>query len=272
MNMLITIIIASYNKPNYLKLVLDGYRNQSQMNFKVIIADDGSTYETRKLIEQEQLNYPVPLKHIWHSDDGFRKCRILNKAIAASEGSDYLIFTDDDCIPLPDFVESHLRFAQPKHFLSSGGMRLPDNLTQHIFDVGYDDIEFSFDWLHQHGLADRVKYKRFYWPYWQRYLLDKLVPIKKTFNGNNSSAFREDVIRVGGFDERMQYHGEDVELGYRLQYAGVKAKRVRHRARSIHLEHGRGYVTDEMIRKNKAIIADTLEIRRVYSPYHFDFS
>ncbi|MGV6857562.1 MAG: glycosyltransferase [bacterium] len=265
-----TVIIASYNKPQYLKLVLDGYRQQKHSRFNIIVADDGSGEETRALIEREQASYPVSLEHLWHEDKGFRKCRILNKAIAASK-AEYLIFTDDDCIPLPDFISSHLKYAEAKHFLSSGGMRLPESLTQHIFEVGYEGIEFSYPWLHSHGLPDRLKYKRFYWPYGARTWLDRLLPIKKTFNGNNSSAFREDIVKVGGFDERMEYHGEDAELGMRLQHAGVAPIRVRHRARSIHLEHGRGYVTDEMIKNNKAIIADTKAEKRVYSPYHVGF-
>ena len=103
-----TIIIASYNKPQYLKLVLDGYRKQSVLNqglgFDIIIADDGSTDETKQLIETEKQDYPVSIEHIWHADNGFQKCHILNKAIAACRDSDYLIFTDDDCIPFPDFV------------------------------------------------------------------------------------------------------------------------------------------------------------------------
>lgn len=266
-----SIIIASYNKPQYLKLVLDGYRKQTNNNFDIIIADDGSTDETKALIEVEKLDYPVAIKHVWHKDDGFRKCRILNKAIAAVKDSEYLIFTDDDCIPLPDFVESHLKFAAPRTFLSSGAMRVPQNLTDHIFKNGYEDIEFNFNWLKQYGLPDKLKYKRFYWSYFIRTLLDNIVPIKKTFNGNNTSAFRDDVVKAGGYDERMQYYGEDVELGLRLEYSGVKAKRVRHRARAIHLEHGRGYVTEEMIVKNKIIIAETRASKRNYSEYHFEF-
>lgn len=267
-----TVIIASYNKPRYLKLVLDGYRHQTQSLFEIIIADDGSTKETTALIQQEQVDYPFPLRHIWHADQGFRKCRILNKAIRAAQNSAYLIFTDDDCIPLPDYIESHLKHARKGHFLSSGGMRLPESLTQYILAHGYDEIDFSFEWLNCHGLADRVKYKRFYWALWQRMLLDYLLPIKKTFNGNNSSGFRDDIIKVGGFNEGMEYHGEDVELGYRLENSGVKPIRVRHRARAVHLEHDRGYVTDEMIRKNKAIIADTVASKKAYNTHHIDFA
>ncbi len=267
-----TVIIASYNKPGYLKLVLDGYRNQTQTAFEIIVADDGSTSETKALMQQEQADYPFPLQHIWQADQGFRKCRILNKAVAMAQGSAYLIFTDDDCIPLPDFIESHLKHARKGHFLSSGGMRLPESLTQYILARGYDDIDFCFKWLNRHGLPDRIKYKRFYWTDWQRVLLDILLPIKKTFNGNNSSAFRDDIIKVGGFDERMQYHGEDVELGYRLKNSGIRPLRARHRVRAIHLEHGRGYVTDEMIERNIKIIADTVSANKTYNSHHVEFT
>ena len=270
-----TIIIASYNKPQYLKLVLDGYRHQSVLNqglsFDIIIADDGSTDETKQLIEAEKQDYPVSIQHIWHADNGFQKCQILNKAIAACKGSEYLIFTDDDCIPFPDFVESHLKFASAETYLSSGAMRVPQKLTDYIFTNGYKNIQFNFLWLHQHGLPDIMKYKRFHWSYSIRTLLDLFVPVKRTFNGNNTSAFRDDIVKVGGFDERMQYYGEDVELGLRLSHSGVKAKRVRHRARALHLEHGRAYVTEEMIVNNKIIIEDTLASKRSYSENHVEF-
>jgi len=267
-----TIIIASYNKPQYLQLVLDGYRKQSNLNFDVIIADDGSTEETKTLIDKEKATYPVVLKHIWHSDKGFRKCRILNKAISAAKDSEYLIFTDDDCIPLPNFIENHLKYASPNYFLSSGAMRLPQNLTDYIFRNGYNAIKFNFAWLHLHGLPKRLKYKRFYWSSFARILLDYFLPVKKTFNGNNTSAFRADIIKVGGFDERMEYYGEDVELGYRLIHSGLKVRRVRHRARAIHLEHTRGYITDVMISNNKSIIVNTLKNKRSFTKHHIDFN
>ena len=270
-----TVIIASYNKPRYLELALEGYRHQSvrdqKPDFDIIIADDGSSDETKALIDTVKKDFPVNITHIWHKDDGFRKCRILNKAIATATDSDYLIFTDDDCIPLPDFVESHLKLASPKSFLSSGAMRMPQQLTDYIFANGYKKINFSFNWLHQHGLPDKLKYKRFYWTQFTRTLLDYLVPVKKTFNGNNTSVFRKDLLKVGGFDERMQYYGEDVELGLRLENSGVTGKRVRHRARALHLEHGRAYVTEEMIVKNKIIISETLASKRSYSENHVEF-
>jgi len=264
-----TVIIVTYNKPKYLKVTLDAYRNQTCMDFDIIIADDGSTEETQLLIEAEQKDHPVAIKHVWHEDNGFQKCRILNKSIKAAKQSDYLIFSDDDCIPFPDFIEKHRQNAKQNQFLSCGAMRLPDNLTEAIFKQGH--TTFNFHWLNQNGLADRLKYKRFFWPQWSRILLDKIVPIAKTFNGGNASAFKNQIIKVGGFDERMAYGGEDVELGLRLTHIGMKAKRLRHQIRALHLEHGRPYVNDEMVESNRKIRQSTIDSKRTYSSHHIDF-
>src|SRR6056297_132832 len=91
--MQISVIISTYNSPDWLEKTLWGYFVQSYKKFEVIIADDGSTSETRQLIDciSEQSDFTI--KHVWQKDEGFRKCRILNKAILETE-SEYLVFTD----------------------------------------------------------------------------------------------------------------------------------------------------------------------------------
>ena len=64
----------------------------------------------------------------------------------------------------------------------------------------------------------------------------------------------------------MRYGGEDRELGERLLNAGLTAKRVRHRALLLHLDHARGYVTPEALAHNRAIRAATVAGRRVWCP------
>lgn len=47
--MLISVIVTTYNKPEFLKLVLLALANQDDTHFEVIVADDGSTKETADL-------------------------------------------------------------------------------------------------------------------------------------------------------------------------------------------------------------------------------
>ncbi|NBV00752.1 MAG: glycosyltransferase, partial [Burkholderiaceae bacterium] len=115
---LISVLLATYNWPEALQLCLNSLREQTDLDFEIIITDDGSGESTRALIEKEQLDFPVPIKHLWQEDIGFRKSLILNQGIAAAQG-DYLVFLDGDCIVQNDFIAQHRRLAEP-HCLVTG--------------------------------------------------------------------------------------------------------------------------------------------------------
>ena len=73
----------------------------------------------------------------------------------------------------------------------------------------------------------------------------------------NASAWKQDVVNVNGFDERMQYGGEDRELGERMMNNGVKPLQIRYSAICIHLDHERGYVHEDELLKNRALRKET---------------
>ena len=106
-----SVIITTYNNPAWLEKVLWGFEVQQNKNFEVIIADDGSGEDTLKVINRFKQTSTLDITHIWHEDNGYQKCQILNKAIAAST-CPYLIFTDGDCVPRVDFVDVHMRHAR----------------------------------------------------------------------------------------------------------------------------------------------------------------
>lgn len=252
-----SVIFTTYNSPAWLEKVLWGFFCQSVSDFEIIIADDGSGAETRELIERLSQDAPIKIKHLWQPDEGFQKCRILNKAVLAAEG-DYLIFTDGDCIPRKDFVEQHLRHAAPGRYLSGGYFKLPMDISQSITreDVVSQRI-FSPGWLRKQGMAIRVKGLKLTSQRWVAALLNSLIPVKRTWNGHNSSCHKSCILAVNGFDENMQYGGEDVEFGMRLKHLGIKPKRIRYSTTPVHLEHARGYVTSEMLENNRKIFEHT---------------
>ena len=109
--MFCSVIISTYNSPHWLEKVLWGYAAQTHADFELIVADDGSERQTAALIARMRHPIRQRVSHVWHEDRGFRKCRILNRAIAAAEGK-YLVFTDGDCIPRKDFLAQHVRYAR----------------------------------------------------------------------------------------------------------------------------------------------------------------
>ena len=248
-----SILLSTYNSPAWLEKVLYGYFCQTRTDFELIIADDGSGSETAELIERLRPQSPVPIVHVWQRDDGFRKCRILNKAVLHAR-TPYILFSDGDCIPRADFVDTHLRRAEPGYYLSGSYYKLP-MATSEI--ISRDDIEsgrcFDKRWLYQHGLPRLRKTLKLSANSVLAPLLNHLTPAKCNLKGSNASVWLEDVLRVNGFDECMPWGGEDREFGVRLINAGIKPRHVRYDAIVIHLDHARGYVDPERVVANKAL-------------------
>ena len=266
--MLISVIISTYNSPLWLEKVLWGYCAQEDQGFEIVVADDGSGPDTRALVQKyARVLGEDRIRHVWHEDRGFRKSMILNKAVVASAG-DYLIFTDGDCIPRRDFIGIHRRLAKRGRYLSGGYYKLPMRTSALIDEYAVSSgMVFEHSWLYRNGMRPSFKSLRLTLGNRLRLFLDAVIPTKSTWNGNNSSAFREDILRVNGHDERMAYGGQDVEMGYRMVHAGIAPLRIRYRALVLHLDHSRGYANEESIAKNQRIRQQTLAEKLSWTDY-----
>jgi len=263
----IGVVITTYNSPAWLEKVFWGYANQSDNNFELIVADDGSADETKTLIQHYQSELSFPIHHVWHEDEGFRKTIILNKVIAQTTAS-YLIFTDGDCIPAPDFITVHRNKAEQGRFLSGGYYKLAMQPSKEIAQVDINsERAFDFSWLHKLGQPKNFKRSKLSKNQKLRWLLERITPTKASWNGMNSSAFTSDIVSVNGFDERMQYGGLDRELGERLENKGIRGKQIRYSAICLHLDHARGYSNPETWKKNRQIRADVKQTRSAWTDY-----
>lgn len=256
-DLFVSVIFSTYNSPDWMLKTLWGLHYQSYQNFEIIIADDGSGTETKSAIDDFMVQTGRQIKHVWQADDGFQKTRILNKALVASAG-EYILFTDGDCILRNDFLQVHVDNAQHGYFLSGGYFKLPMQTSTAITKEHIASGQaFDLEWLVANGLQKTHKTMKLTASGLKASLLNKITPTKATWNGHNVSAWRDDIFAANGFDERMQYGGEDRELGERLFNAGIKSKQIRYSAICLHLDHARGYVTQEMRDKNAAIRALT---------------
>lgn len=262
--------MSTYNSEEWLEKVIWGFSVQTELDFEIIIADDGSTSKTKELLEVLRPQISMSLLHVWQKDEGFQKTRILNKAILASN-SDYLIFTDGDCIPRKDFVETHLQQRKKQFFLSGGYFKLPMNISQSITkeDILFQKC-FQIDWLLSRGLKKSFKNNKLSSTGFMSKFLNFITPTKPTWNGHNASAWKEDLIAVNGFNQEMQYGGEDRELGERLFNMGLKSQQIRYSAIVVHLDHARSYVSEEAWQKNFDIRENTRKNKVVKTPLGID--
>ena len=258
--------MSTYNAEEWLAKVIIGFAQQTISNFEIVIADDGSRASTKDLIDVLRQETGLSIHHIWQEDDGFQKCRILNKAIVAATG-DYLVFTDGDCIPRADFLENHLKFREKGFFLSGGYFKLPLSISQKITE---EDIKsqncFNLSWLLANGLSRSAKNLKLITKGFVSSLLNLVTPTNASWNGHNASGWKVDLVAVNGFDQEMQYGGEDRELGERLFNFGLKSKQIRYNAICVHLDHDRSYVNDAAWKKNAEIRLRTKENKSIRTP------
>jgi glycosyltransferase involved in cell wall biosynthesis len=259
----ISVVLSTYNQPRWLEKALWGYAWQRFSDFEVVVADDGSGPETADVVARLRGRNGLQLTHVWHEDRGFRKTEILNRAVLAARG-EYLIFSDGDCIPHPDFVATHVRLADERRYLSGGYLKLPLSISERITE---DDVRsqrpFDRRWLNRQGWKGGRRTLRLPRSRGLATLLDLLTPTGATWNGHNASTWRDAIVAVNGFDLDMGYGGEDRALGERLVNLGYRGRRVRYRAPCLHLDHPRPYADPEIIRANQQTRAQIRRTRDV---------
>ncbi len=205
--------------------------------------------------------WKLNIRHVWQEDIGFRKCRILNRAIIET-AADYLILTDGDCIPHPHFVAGHVELARPGHFISGGCVRLNASATRAVTAHHVLNGEvFDTRWLQRHGEQPaNLRKMLLSAPPWSN-VFNSISTTKPTWNGHNSSTWREEVLAVNGFDERLGYGGLDREFGERLERCGMRGIQARYTLICLHLDHPRPYRAREIMDANLRIRRDNARLR-----------
>ena len=263
----VSVIISTYNSENLLQKVLWGYHNQTFNNFELVIADDGSKESTKIMIENFQKNTNLPITHVWQEDNGFQKSQILNKAILECKAP-YIIMSDGDCIPKHNFVEVHNSKKKEGYFISGGYFKLSKELSELIDkETILSGSCFKLKWLKKNGLKKSFKNNKLTNKKIKAGILNSVTPTKATWNGHNSSGWKKDIIAVNGFDERMQYGGQDRELGERLFNYGIKPKQLRYSAIVVHLDHPRGYENKKSWEINNNIRKNTRKNNVINTPF-----
>ena len=253
----LAVIISTYNAPHYLRLALDGYARQTERNFSIYIADDGSNEATRAEIAAFADRSDIPVRHIRHDDQGFRKARIHNKAIREIS-EDYILLTDGDCVPPPGLIAAHLHCARKNCFVSGSRVLLSKSFSEHLLTTQKPEIPdgplAAISWR----ISGRInRLTPLLLPPFARKPHNRLKGIR----GCHLACWREDLIAVNGFDESFEGWGrEDSDLAARLLHAGIRRVDLRGMP-VLHVWHA-GEKRDRL-EENDARLKQCLEEKRI---------
>ena len=225
----VSLIINTFNQPDYLDRVLKGVLRQTSMPDEVLLADDGSGEDTRQVFARWADAQAFRTEHVWQKNEGFRRARVLNQAIARSR-TDYLVFLDGDTVPHPRFMEDHRSVATQGFFVQ--GHRA---LIERRAAAWYGQSEFTGDRRRALWTGQLRGWKHaFRWP---RPLLKSRLDLRG-IRGCNLGIWRADLVAVNGYNEAFVGWGrEDSELAVRLMNLGRRRLDVRGWALCYHLWH-----------------------------------
>ncbi|HUP58054.1 MAG TPA: glycosyltransferase [Bdellovibrionota bacterium] len=236
-----SLFVSTYDMPRHLDLVFAGIARQSFRDFEVLVCDDGSAEETRKLVERFVGETDLHVRHFWQEHRGFRKCRILNQAAREARG-ETLVFLDGDCVPHRDFMRDHVESQEPGRYLAGRrvelGQSISDALTPERVAAGYFDFPrpelLLSAWKGTEAVNRAI---RLPWDPVRKLLkMDRVVDLK----GCNYSIPRAALEAVNGFDEEYEGYGrEDTDIELRLQHLGLRIKSLKGLALQFHVWHPR---------------------------------
>lgn len=191
--MSLSIIITTYNRSEVLEQNLDQFQLQTDMDFEIVVAIDGSTDDTKEMLANYKAPFPIKwIDTLEHDKYCLAKARNMGIVEATRP---LVVILDDDSFPVPGFVAAHKAAA-----------------TQRVLTGGYRNSHDPKDSLHPKMKRTLLKYG-----------IRKPHPITERIVENNACMYRKDWLGCGMFSERFEgYGGCGQEFIARLAYQGFK--------------------------------------------------
>ncbi len=247
--MKVSLIITTYNRPDALKLVIKSALEQTKVPDEIVVADDGSGDETKRVIDEAAAKSSIPILHAWQEDRGFRAAMSRNRSIALSSG-DYIVMIDGDMLLHPSFILDHSKEAHKGCFVQGSRVLLSKEATEHA--LREQNFELN---IFSKGLKNR---KNAIHSTILKTLFSKKSDSLKGVRTCNFALFRSDILQINGFDNRFVGWGrEDSEFAARLLNSGIVRKDLKFSAIAYHLYHPES--NRSSLPENDARLAETIE-------------
>ena len=231
----VSLIVTTYERPANLVRTLASVACQTGVDdrFELIVADDGSTDDTPRVVGDFAQSVPFSVKYVTHPHNGFHAARVRNEGAEAAL-SPYLVFLDGDCFIEPNHLQCHLRLRRPRHVWFGYPMILDQKTSEQIASDTITSGRYRQIIPRKERIRNRLRS-------WKANLCSQLRhPNRPRLRSTNIGIWRSDFEGVNGFDENFHGWGyEDDDFGQRLRLAGLRIGCISHRAPCYHIWHPR---------------------------------
>ena len=249
-----TLIIATYNWPEALELILLSIIKQIKIPDEIIISDDGSSSQTRSLINRYKPFFKESLIHCWHEDSGFRLSEIRNKAINMAS-KDVIIQIDGDVILHPSFISDHLKTIKRGYYTQGSRVLLSDSVSKQA--LANKITKFS---PFQKGITNKLNtmHSLFFGQ-----IIGKRKTKLKGVRGCNMAFWKKDLLEVNGYNQDITGWGkEDSELVVRLFNRGIKRKNLKFGGIQYHIYHPEN--SRKHLKSNIKILENSIKYKKTW--------
>ncbi len=201
---LFSVIVPTFNRADEIKELLDSLSKQTipHNNFEIIIVDDGSTDNTKEVIESIKSKFDLNIRTLYQNHKGPGEARNLGMKNAKGK---YFVFIDSDCIADKNWLSAYKKEVEQKDVAGFGG---PDSVLPNFKPV-QKAIDYSMtSFITTGGIRGHSKKK-----------ISKYYP--RSFN----MGVRADIVeRIGGMGKLR--HGQDIEFSNRILSTGEPIVKV----------------------------------------------
>ncbi|QDL54300.1 glycosyltransferase [Rhodoferax aquaticus] len=221
---LLSVVVTTYNRSETVAQVLRALAVQTDRQFEVVIADDGSNAQHQQAIALSAAACHLKVTHVWHPDVGFTASVARNRGVFHSSGN-YIIFIDGDCVPDVDFIAQHRAIREADCFVNGSRVLLSPSFTDQVISENLNLAGRSLGyWLQRRICGDCSKLTgqlRFPLSRGRRQAQFRWRGIKSC----NMGVWRHHFELVNGFDSTFNGWGhEDADFVLRLHNAHVIRK------------------------------------------------
>ncbi|MBN1423452.1 glycosyltransferase [Candidatus Fermentibacteria bacterium] len=232
----VSVVIPVYNRCDLLRRTLLSLASQSLAPCEIIVSDDGSDEDIWATLMGCVPLLNCSLAYVRQPRKGFRAARTRNNGIHYAS-HDILVFVDQDIVTTRGYLARLAQGTGPGTFAVGYPIRLTQRQTACVTDAMIRQGRFGgVVTAQQRGKVTRQFVKDFFYHHARRHGLMRAARPK--LRSGVFGAWREDILRVDGFDENFEGWGnEDDDLGRRLYASGVRGRNVCFREFPLHLYH-----------------------------------
>ena len=233
--MKLSVILNTFNRPQYTRLALHSLKCQSRPPDEVVVSDDGSIDSQLPLLREMAPTLPFRLLFVTQQHNGFQLARCRNNGILVSSG-DYLAFMDQDLLLTQGYLATHQQYASSGSFLIPQVIILNEEQTERIepaqIELGDFSSILSTEQLHK----NRKQYRED--AFYQLARRFRYRTHRPKLKGGLFSIYRDDILKVNGYDEAYRGWGnEDDDLGRRLYAAAIPGRNPFKNDFAMHMYH-----------------------------------